>query len=60
LFFFEKKNQKTFPCWAVLTALPAPRKMATPRKRERSLFASFSSEKEDFVHSLMRGGDARD
>jgi hypothetical protein len=35
MFFFEKKNQKTFP------RLPAR------AQREKSLFASFSSEKEE-------------
>jgi hypothetical protein len=34
MFFFEKKNQKTFP-----TSCPA--------QTDKSLFASFSSEKED-------------
>jgi hypothetical protein len=41
MFFFEKKNQKTFP-----TSHPA-----SPGGRVqigKSLFASFSSEKEDF------------
>jgi hypothetical protein len=40
MFFFEKKNQKTFvrlrACWAPGT-----------RASRKSLFASFSSEKED-------------
>jgi hypothetical protein len=35
MFFFEKKNQKTFP--------------TRPDPSEESLFASFSSEKEDFL-----------
>jgi hypothetical protein len=48
MFFFEKKNQKTFSCWAVPAARPAPRKIAAPREPDKSLFASFSSEKEDF------------
>jgi hypothetical protein len=39
MFFFEKKNQKTF------TGL-APSFRRDPRKRMKSLFASFSSEKE--------------
>jgi len=29
-------------------ALPVPRKSAIPRNRDKSLFASFSSEKEEF------------
>jgi len=33
MFFFEKKNQKTFPC--------------LPTSKEKSLFASFSSKKEE-------------
>jgi hypothetical protein len=36
MFFFEKKNQKTFPRWPCQTRL-----------KGKSLFASFSSEKED-------------
>jgi hypothetical protein len=47
--FFEKK---IFPCWAVPQALPAPRRLAAPREPEKSLFASFSSEKEDSCYSL--------
>ncbi|WP_162800611.1 hypothetical protein [Acidibrevibacterium fodinaquatile] len=39
MFFFEKKNQKTFVCW----------RLGVQGKREESLFASFSSEKEDFL-----------
>jgi hypothetical protein len=38
LFFFEKKNQKTFVRFA---------SRVTPAKTNKSLFASFSSEKED-------------
>jgi hypothetical protein len=37
MFFFEKKNQKTFP------TLPGQ----NTQRRGKSLFASFSSEKED-------------
>jgi hypothetical protein len=37
MFFFEKKNQKTFPAW----------RRGTPAPSLKSLFASFSSEKED-------------
>jgi hypothetical protein len=37
MFFFEKKNQKTFP--RLRQGAPAPSR--------KSLFASFSSEKED-------------
>jgi hypothetical protein len=37
--FFEKKNQKTFIRWAGRHRRPAP--------TNKSLFASFSSEKED-------------
>jgi hypothetical protein len=40
MFFFEKKNQKTFP-----TLRPFP--VNQPRQKGKSLFASFSSEKED-------------
>jgi hypothetical protein len=38
MFFFEKKNQKTF-----IRLLIAP----NPAQSDKSLFASFSSEKED-------------
>jgi hypothetical protein len=41
MFFFEKKNQKTF----IRLSGDSPR---AGRKRMESLFASFSSEKEDF------------
>jgi len=41
MFFFEKKNQKTF-----IRLAPSPTLQARP-KRTESLFASFSSEKED-------------
>jgi hypothetical protein len=55
LFFFEKKNQKTFTRWAVPTALPAPRNSPLRESGEKSLFASFSSEKEAFLaHLLIR------
>jgi hypothetical protein len=46
MFFFEKKNQKTFPRFG-------PGKTGTIRK---SLFASFSSEKED--SSFLQGTSA--
>jgi hypothetical protein len=43
LFFFEKKNQKTFVgCGSAFGP-------AAPRKQGKSLFASFSSEKEDIL-----------
>ena len=52
MFFFEKKNQKTFiPCRCAATA-------PHPRERRESLFASFSSEKEVlmfFLQCLARG-----
>jgi hypothetical protein len=54
MFFFEKKNQKTFTRWAVPTALPSTWKIAAPRKREERLFASFSSEKEGLSYLLRR------
>jgi hypothetical protein len=41
MFFFEKKNQKTFYLFALRLITQAP------RKGIKSLFASFSSEKED-------------
>jgi hypothetical protein len=41
VFFFEKKNQKTFPCSVLCLG------GATRRITDESLFASFSSEKED-------------
>jgi hypothetical protein len=42
VFFFEKKNQKTFPrCGSAFGP-------AAPRKQGKRLFSSFSSEKEDF------------
>jgi hypothetical protein len=37
MFFFEKKNQKTFPTW----------RGGSMAQNGKSLFASFSSEKED-------------
>jgi hypothetical protein len=39
VFFFEKKNQKTFVYWRTSVAMSAT--------ANKSLFASFSSEKED-------------
>jgi hypothetical protein len=43
MFFFEKKNQKTFATWRVAGGrVPVCR-----AKRRKSLFASFSSEKEE-------------
>jgi hypothetical protein len=47
MFFFEKKNQKIFPGW------PVPAALAASRNRKKSLFASFSSEKEDLFY--LRG-----
>jgi hypothetical protein len=41
-FFFEKKNQKTFINW----------RRDYPRPSYKSLFASFSSEKEDSFFTL--------
>jgi hypothetical protein len=41
MFFFEKKNQKTF--------IPLVR-----AQTDKSLFASFSSEKEDFLPPTFR------
>jgi hypothetical protein len=50
LFFFEKKNQKTFPRWAVPAASPLR------ENRREVFFSSFSSEKEGlfsiFLHML--------
>jgi hypothetical protein len=46
-FFFEKKNQKTF-------ALMGARWLTTARLTKQSLFASFSSEKEDSADSVKR------
>jgi hypothetical protein len=43
MFFFEKKNQKIFLPWCGGVG------GAAPREQEESLFASFSSEKEDFL-----------
>jgi hypothetical protein len=40
MFFFEKKNQKTFIPWRA-------RRSPGMRASEKSLFASFSSEKEE-------------
>jgi hypothetical protein len=40
MFFFEKKNQKTFATWA-------RRRQHRRDQTGKSLFASFSSEKED-------------
>jgi hypothetical protein len=48
MFFFEKKNQKTFICCAVPEALPSAEN-ATMREPEESLFASFSTEKEGLL-----------
>jgi len=44
--FFEKKQQKTFAHWRASAAYRAP--------RGKSLFASFSSEKEDLNHAGAR------
>jgi hypothetical protein len=41
MFFFEKKNQKTFPRWRAASPGEAGSKVI------KSLFASFSSEKEE-------------
>ncbi len=50
-FFFEKKNQKTLAPWSPWAGAvpPAGRPNVPPHsvRREQSLFASFSSEKED-------------
>jgi hypothetical protein len=47
MFFFEKKNQKTFVHWPELFKRTSPKR--------QSLFASFSSEKEEsFLPSLGR------
>jgi hypothetical protein len=46
MFFFEKKNQKTF-------SPLRPLDRSGGRKRMKSLFASFSSEKED--SSFLKG-----
>jgi len=46
-FFFEKKKQKTF-------ALFGARWLTTARLKNQSLFASFSSEKEDSSNSVKR------
>jgi hypothetical protein len=48
MFFFVKKNQKTFIRLAVPSALPL-QSGCRPEKTGKSLFASFSSEKEDFL-----------
>jgi hypothetical protein len=42
----KKKNQKTFFCCGSAYGT------AAPRDRDKSLFASFSSEKEDFVNFI--------
>jgi hypothetical protein len=47
LFFFEKKNQKTFLPLGSACGTARATEVAAPRKRDKSLFASFSSEKED-------------
>jgi hypothetical protein len=47
MFFFEKKNQKTF-------ILLRPLSMKNRAQTDKSLFASFSSEKEDFLPPTFR------
>jgi hypothetical protein len=51
-FFFEKKNQKTFLPLGSACGTARAEAAATPRHRDKSLFASFSSEKE----ALSSGG----
>jgi hypothetical protein len=46
-FFFEKKKQKTF-------ALFGARRLTTTRVTKQSLFASFSTEKDDSSDSVKR------
>jgi hypothetical protein len=46
MFFFEKKNQKTFTHWHACQPF-------STRASKKSLFASFSSEKED--SSFLQG-----
>jgi len=53
MFFFEKKNQKTFLRWAVPTALPAPRKIATPRDRGKVFLLLFLQKKKVFSYGLI-------
>jgi hypothetical protein len=47
MFFFEKKNQKTFP-------ILGPGRSARRDQVGRSLFASFSSEKEESLPRRIR------
>jgi hypothetical protein len=51
-FFFEKKNQKTFLPLGSACGTARAAALATPRKQDKRLFASFSSEKEE----LSSGG----
>jgi hypothetical protein len=49
VFFFEKKKQKTFALWRV-----PQRETPAKTSREKSLFAAFSSEKEDSSLPCLR------
>ncbi|MCA7120157.1 MAG: hypothetical protein LGL72_12255 [Acidibrevibacterium sp.] len=53
MFFFEKKNQKTFVLLGSAGGTARSAKIAAPRNRGESLFASFSSEKEDFYYKFI-------
>jgi hypothetical protein len=46
MFFFEKKEPKNFSLFGSAYGTAIPRKIAAPWERDKSLFASFSSEKE--------------
>ncbi len=56
MFFFEKKNQKTFLCWAAPAALPAPRKSAAPGNREEVFLLLFLQKKKDFYFVIYNPG----
>jgi hypothetical protein len=53
MFFSEEKNQKTFISGAAARSRPWPR--SWERRRSKSLFASFSSEKEE--SSFLTGAE---
>jgi hypothetical protein len=48
MFFFEKKNQKTFIRWAVPKALPAPRNIPLGENRKKVFLLLFLQKKKAF------------
>jgi hypothetical protein len=54
MFLSEEKNQKTFDCWRALQPGAHERRMAV-RPTNQSLFASFSSEKDESYDGRWSG-----